>query len=160
MITAPATTQPFAATPLAQTHMVSNLATGEEHTYVGNSARDAIIAAHAQALGDWNTWNYERRYGTLPRLTTSGRFWSLGDFGVAVELHVECVSFGRRLNGKQGRTGVYVDRFSIDTLLNRMVTILAKGEEHEQYRSLDGRDDMVAIILKQAKKKAFRRVKS
>ncbi len=39
-------------------------------TYSGISPRDAVIAAHAQSLGDFNTWEYEDRYG---RLVRSGR---------------------------------------------------------------------------------------
>jgi hypothetical protein len=29
------------------------------------SPREAVIAAHAQSLRDWNTWDYETRYGHL-----------------------------------------------------------------------------------------------
>ncbi|HXK39407.1 MAG TPA: hypothetical protein VJ837_01050 [Candidatus Paceibacterota bacterium] len=44
---------------------VFNLATG---TWVGEwtcTPREAVIAAHAQSLGDYNTWDYEERYGSL-----------------------------------------------------------------------------------------------
>jgi hypothetical protein len=43
---------------------VMNLKTGEFLTYT-TDARSASIAAHAQSRGDWNTWDYERRYGSL-----------------------------------------------------------------------------------------------
>lgn len=36
--------------------------------YVGTYSappREAVIAAHAQSLGDWNTWDYERAWGHL-----------------------------------------------------------------------------------------------
>lgn len=57
-----------------------NLATGEERVYVGLDARRAVIAAHAQAdKGDYNTWNYEHRYGGLPRVAPLGT-WCLGDW--------------------------------------------------------------------------------
>lgn len=36
--------------------------------YVGTwgcEPRDAVIAAHAQKVGDWNTWDYEVKWGHL-----------------------------------------------------------------------------------------------
>lgn len=41
-----------------QVHEVVNLRTGEKKTYVGITPSEAVIAAHAQAKGDWNTWDY------------------------------------------------------------------------------------------------------
>lgn len=35
--------------------------------YVGITPRMAVICAYAQAKGDSNTWDYERRYGPLVR---------------------------------------------------------------------------------------------
>lgn len=58
---------------------VLNLSTGSEHYYSGLTPRQAIIAAHAQSLDDWNTWNYEMSYGHLVRVSRSGRTISCGD---------------------------------------------------------------------------------
>lgn len=45
---------------------VLNLSTGEELTYSGIDARQAVIAAHAkQVAKNGNTWEYEARYGHL-----------------------------------------------------------------------------------------------
>lgn len=42
-------------------------------------ARKAVICAHAQSLGDWNTADYEDRYG---HLAVEGRWhWFCGDHG-------------------------------------------------------------------------------
>jgi len=41
---------------------VINLCTQEEQIYTC-SPREAVIAAYAQNLNDWNTWDYEQRYG-------------------------------------------------------------------------------------------------
>ena len=43
---------------------VLNLATMEKKIY-SCSPREAVIAAYAQAKGDWNTWDYEKRYDYL-----------------------------------------------------------------------------------------------
>jgi hypothetical protein len=42
-----------------------NLATGDWAGEYSCSPRDAVIAAHAQSSGDFNTWDYETRYGHL-----------------------------------------------------------------------------------------------
>ena len=42
-----------------------NLATGDWGPVYSCSPRDAVIAAHAQSLGDFNTWDYEARYDRL-----------------------------------------------------------------------------------------------
>ena len=39
---------------------VLNLRTWDKMTYVGLSPIEAVIAAHAQSRGDWNTWNYKQ----------------------------------------------------------------------------------------------------
>lgn len=47
---------------------VFNLLTGEYgSTYVGISPAEAVVAAHAQSLGDYNTWDYTEKYGHLIR---------------------------------------------------------------------------------------------
>lgn len=33
--------------------------------YVTDDPRLAVICAHAQSLGDWNTWDYETAWGHL-----------------------------------------------------------------------------------------------
>lgn len=56
---------------------VLNLATGEEQVF-SCSPREAVIAAYAQSRGDFNTWDYEERYGAK---VVRGRItWGLGDF--------------------------------------------------------------------------------
>jgi hypothetical protein len=40
---------------------VMNLMTGEVQTYTC-SPEEAVIAAYAQSLGDWNTWDYNEKY--------------------------------------------------------------------------------------------------
>lgn len=42
---------------------VFNLATGRYGPSFTLDARESVIAAHAQSLGDWNTWDYEKNYG-------------------------------------------------------------------------------------------------
>jgi hypothetical protein len=46
--------------------------------YVGITPRQAVIAAYAQSRNDWNTWDYEGRYGTL--VTEGKRTVACGDF--------------------------------------------------------------------------------
>ena len=46
--------------------LVRNLATLEERHYTCEP-REAVIAAHAQEKGDWNTWAYGVRYGAEVR---------------------------------------------------------------------------------------------
>lgn len=43
---------------------VHNLATDETLSYT-LPPREAVIAAYAQSRGDFNTWDYEKRYGKL-----------------------------------------------------------------------------------------------
>lgn len=46
--------------------LVFDLSRGEYGpTYVGVSAQRAVINAYAQDRGDFNTWDYEDRYGDL-----------------------------------------------------------------------------------------------
>jgi hypothetical protein len=47
------------------------------------SPRNAVIAAYAQSLGDWNTWYYERRYGSMVR--QSNLTVSCGDFSAFLD---------------------------------------------------------------------------
>jgi len=62
---------------------VHNLSTYKEHVY-SLSAREAVTAAYAQSRGDWNTWDYAKKYGKLVKSTPSkkkGSFtWICGDF--------------------------------------------------------------------------------
>ena len=53
-----------AAQPATVVTVVMNLATGKKQAYSCNP-RQAVIAAYAQSLSDWNTWQYEQRYGHL-----------------------------------------------------------------------------------------------
>jgi hypothetical protein len=54
---------------LGQLIDVLNLSTGVSVCYCrvpgGFGPREAVVAAYAQSLGDWNTWEYEDRYGHL-----------------------------------------------------------------------------------------------
>lgn len=61
---------------------VVNLATGAVLVYVGCPPRAAVVAAHAQGRGDWNTWDYAARYDGLVR-AVAGRWLALGDCVVA-----------------------------------------------------------------------------
>ena len=57
---------------------VLNLATGDWYTYT-LPPEQAVVAAYAQAHGDWSTWDYPRRYGHLVRETAHTVFledWS------------------------------------------------------------------------------------
>ena len=51
-----------------------NLRTREQAVYVSASmtSRQAVINAYAQEHGDFNTWDYEERYGNLVRASESG----------------------------------------------------------------------------------------
>lgn len=61
-----------------------NLARGEfGPVYVGLTATEAVIAAHAQEQGDYNTWDYWRRYGHL--VVSSPRAVTCGDWSVLKE---------------------------------------------------------------------------
>lgn len=56
---------------------VRDLRTGREQVY-SCTPRQAVIAAFAQDRGDWNTWDYETRYG---HLVENGRWhFFCGDF--------------------------------------------------------------------------------
>lgn len=56
-----------------------DLASGRDGpTYEGISPREAVIAAHAQAVGDWNTWGYESAWGHL--VTEGAHTVTCGDF--------------------------------------------------------------------------------
>ena len=59
---------------------VMNLSTTEKIQYFGCSPRQSVIAAYAQSLGDWNTWDYTKRYDSL---VEEGKYTFLcGDFSV------------------------------------------------------------------------------
>ena len=56
---------------------VVNLATQQKQTYTC-SPREAVLAAYAQSMNDWCTWQYEERYGSL---VLEGRYsYCCGDF--------------------------------------------------------------------------------
>lgn len=56
---------------------VMNLATREKQVYFCEP-RKAVLAAYAQSFNDYNTWNYETRYG---HLVLEGKFClACGDF--------------------------------------------------------------------------------
>ncbi len=42
---------------------VVNLSTDVRMTFVGVTPRQAVMAAFAQSHGDFNTWDYEKKYG-------------------------------------------------------------------------------------------------
>ena len=46
---------------------VLNLSTLEERHYSSLAPEQAVVAAHAQSKGDWNTWQYSERYADLVR---------------------------------------------------------------------------------------------
>jgi len=56
---------------------VMNLNTEQVSTY-SLSPREAVIAAYAQARGDWNTWDYAKHYSELVYETTL--CFTIGDF--------------------------------------------------------------------------------
>jgi len=45
--------------------------------------REAVMAAYAQSRGDFNTWNYETKYGAL--VEESPNFYFCGDFSAKKE---------------------------------------------------------------------------
>ena len=56
---------------------VLNLSTLQEQIYTC-TPKEAVIAAYAQSLNDWNTWQYEERYG---KMVLEGKYsFSCGDF--------------------------------------------------------------------------------
>ena len=60
-------------------HTVMNLRT-QEKLHFTCSPKEAVIAAYAQSLGDYNTWDYDHKYGHL--LEECDKSWLCGDFGV------------------------------------------------------------------------------
>jgi len=44
---------------------VYNSRNGDEETFIDHTPREAVIAAYAQSVGDWDTSSYEREYGRL-----------------------------------------------------------------------------------------------
>lgn len=61
---------------------VVDLSTGEQ-TLWGLDPASAVVAAHAQSLGDWNTWGYDRYRSAV--VAVSGRIESVrcGRFAAA-----------------------------------------------------------------------------
>lgn len=62
---------------------VMNLATGEVRTY-DLDPRAAVIAAYAQGLGDFNTWDYGKRYANIHVVETP-TIYNLGDWASFVD---------------------------------------------------------------------------
>lgn len=62
---------------------VVNLRTGAEQIYT-TDAVSAVIAAYAQARGDYNTWDYRQRYEALVTRGPSGRTVACGDFAASI----------------------------------------------------------------------------
>lgn len=60
---------------------VFDLDKGEYVETYACSPRTAVLAAHAQSIGDWNTWDYERVWGHLVR--ESDRVVMCGSFTTA-----------------------------------------------------------------------------
>ena len=59
--------------------MVMNLTTRAKQVY-DCTPRLAVLSAYAQSLKDWNTWDYEKRYGHL--LLEGKHCLAVGDFSV------------------------------------------------------------------------------
>ena len=59
--------------------MVMNLSTREKQVYFCEP-RKAVLAAYAQSFKDYNTWQYEERYGHL--LLEGKSCLAVGDFSV------------------------------------------------------------------------------
>lgn len=77
--------------PAIMITLATNLATGEERTYVGLSPEQTAMAAYAQQHGDYNTWDYETKYKHLVRSTGLLKC-SCGDWGVCVMTESEMLS--------------------------------------------------------------------
>jgi hypothetical protein len=61
---------------------VLNLTTRNYQIYTCDP-RSAVIAAHAQSLGDWNTWDYESKYADIAQ---EGKYsWNCGNFSALKE---------------------------------------------------------------------------
>ena len=60
---------------------VHNLSTGKVQVYTC-TPEQAVMAAYAQSLNDWNTWDYGKRYGHLVK--NAGHFVTCGDFTTQV----------------------------------------------------------------------------
>ena len=61
---------------------VLNLNTGETITF-SCAPKEAVIAAYAQSLGDWNTWTYADKYGDA--VVSGKRTVACGDFAAIKE---------------------------------------------------------------------------
>ena len=71
-----------------RTATVINKRNGDEETYTDLSPRNAVIAAFAQDVGNWDQNTYESLYGSrVKRETTSCRIkWTLGHFSAFEKL--------------------------------------------------------------------------
>ena len=61
---------------------VLNLLTGNKQEY-SCSPKEAVIAAYAQSLNDWNTWQYVERYNNL--IIEGKHSFCCGDFSALKE---------------------------------------------------------------------------
>ena len=57
--------------------LVVNLLTQEEQIYIGASPKWAVMCAYAQALGNFNTWEYDQYYD---RVVEGEKTVACGDF--------------------------------------------------------------------------------
>ena len=57
---------------------VVNLMKPENKQYYSCSPREAVVAAYAQSLHDWNTWDYPSRYDE--KVEASNLCFICGDF--------------------------------------------------------------------------------
>ena len=55
---------------------VYNLASDEIRYYQGITPKQAVIASYAQNRGDWNTWEYEKKY----KATETEKFVACGNY--------------------------------------------------------------------------------
>ena len=58
---------------------VMNLRTSETQVYTC-SPKKAVIAAFAQSKNDWNTWDYDKKYGDM--VEEGNLSFACGDFAV------------------------------------------------------------------------------
>jgi hypothetical protein len=57
---------------------VINLMNPEHKQIYSCTPKEAVIAAYAQSLNDWNTWQYAERYSNL--VEEGELTWMCGDF--------------------------------------------------------------------------------
>ena len=61
---------------------VSNMTATEKQIFVGISPKMAVISAYAQSIGDFNTFDYERKYGD--RVHEASLTFTLGNFAAFI----------------------------------------------------------------------------